>query len=63
MRLQVIGYNNFSKRPFSYYVENVVSVNKVFDRIIVQFIDDNQIPQSTIFADDGMTHLFLDING
>ena len=62
MRLEVIGYNEYSKRPFSYYVDNVVSISKVLDVFIVQFIDNEQ-PKTTSFKDDGLTHLFLDVNG
>lgn len=36
----------------SYTIDNVVSINKILDRVLIQYIDENNNPQNTMYCVD-----------
>lgn len=36
----------------SYTINNVVSINKILNRVIIQYIDENNNPQNTMYCTD-----------
>lgn len=36
----------------SYTINNVVSINKILNRVLIQYIDENNNPQSTMYCTD-----------
>lgn len=54
MTATIYGYNEYEEKKFNYTIKNIVSTCIILDTIMIQYIDNNGVPQSTHYNKDSV---------